>query len=70
MQPTVVLAGVNADGETRFAFVQQGSGDNALDANALTFVRTLRFNPSGDALQWGTITIAWGDDVIAPAVQK
>jgi len=70
VQPTSVLAGVNAEGETRFAFVQQDCGDTALDADALTFVRTLRFNPSGDALQWGTITIAWGDDVIAPASQK
>ena len=70
VQPTIVLVGVNAEGEARFAFVQQGCNDNALDADALAFVRALRFSPSGDALQWSTITIEWGDDVIAPAAQK
>jgi hypothetical protein len=70
VQPTIVLAGVNSEGETRFAFVQQDCGDTALDADALTFVRTLHFAPSGDALRWGAITIEWGDDVTAPATQK
>jgi TonB family protein len=66
VEPTTVLAGVNADGEPRFAFVQQASGDRTLDAEALAFVHALRFAPSGEALQWGTITIAWGDDATAP----
>ena len=70
VQPTIVLAGVNGDGETRFAFVQQGSGDNALDDEAAAFVHALRFAPSGDALHWDTITVEWGDDVIAPAAPK
>ncbi|MEO6788689.1 MAG: hypothetical protein ABI318_21415 [Chthoniobacteraceae bacterium] len=70
VQPTIVLAGVNGEGEARFAFVQQACGDVALDADALTFIRTLRFAPSGDPMQWGTITIAWGDDIIAPAAPK
>ena len=65
VQPTIVLAGVNGDGGTRFAFVQQACGDTALDGDALTFASTLHFAPSGDAMQWGTITFAWGDDVIA-----
>lgn len=65
VQPTVVLAGVNAEGETRFAFVQERSGETALDADALAFVRAQRFAASGEALQWGTVTIAWGDDVNA-----
>lgn len=70
VQPTVVLAGVNGDGEARFAFVQQACGDNVLDADALAFVRALHFSKGGDAVQWGTITIAWGDDIIAPPAQK
>jgi TonB family protein len=65
VEPATVLAGVTAEGEPRFAFVQQASGDRALDAEALAFVHTLRFAPSGEALQWGTITIAWGDDATA-----
>ncbi len=70
VQPTTVLAGVNRDGEARFAFMQQASGDESLDADALSFVRTLPFAPSGEAMQWGTITFAWGDDILAPPVQK
>jgi TonB family protein len=70
VQPTIVLTGVNAAGETRHAFVQQASGDPALDAQALSFVRTLRFAPADPALQWDTIAIEWGDEAIAPAVQK
>ncbi len=67
VQPTIVLAGVNADGGTRFAFLQQPSGDAALDADALAFVRALNFSKTGDGVIWGTVTIAWGDDIIAPA---
>ena len=70
VQPTIVLAGVNADGETRFAFIQQGCGESALDADALTFVRALHFTPAKDALLWGTLAVEWGDDVIAPSAQK
>ncbi len=66
VEPTTVLAGVGAEGEPRFAFVQQASGDRTLDAEALAFVRTLRFAPSGEPLQWGTVTIAWGDDATNP----
>ena len=67
VQPTILLTGVNAGGETRFAFVQQACGDTALDADALAFARALSFAPADDALQWGTITVTWGDDV---TVQK
>lgn len=70
VQATIVLAGVNTEGEPRFAFIQQSSGDIALDAEALTFLRTLRFAPSGEALQWGTVTIEWCDDVTASATPK
>ena len=70
VQPTVVLAGVKDDGETRFAFVQQASGDTALDEDALTFTGTLHFAPSGETMQWGTVTFAWGDDIIAASAPK
>ncbi len=70
VQPTTLLAGVNRDGETRFVFVQHGSGDDVLDAEAVAFIRTLRFSPSGDALSWDTIAIEWGDEIIASAQPK
>lgn len=66
VKPTIVLTGVNAEGEPRFAFLQQGCEDRILDDAALTYVRTLRLAPSPDALQWGTVTIEWGDDATAP----
>lgn len=70
VQPTIVFAGVNGDGETRFAFLQQACGAPALDSDALAFVRGLNFSKTGDSVQWGTVTIAWGDDVIAPAAPR
>ena len=70
VQPTIVLAGVNGEGEPRFTFIQRGCSDPALDTEALAFVRALHFGPSGEALQWGTVTIEWGDDIIAPATPK
>lgn len=70
VQPTVVLAGVNGEGESRFTFIQQGCSDQTLDSEALAFVRALHFAPSGEALQWGTVTIEWGDDTTAPATPK
>ncbi len=70
VQPTTVLAGVNAEGSVRFAFIQDACGEKALDAEALAFVQGLRFSPSGGALQWGTVTVTWGDDTAAPAAPK
>lgn len=70
VQATIVLTGVNGEGEPRFAFIQQSCDDKVLDAAALTFIRTLRFAPSGEALQWGTVTMEWGDDAIAPATPR
>jgi len=70
VQPTVVLAGVNGDGETRFAFVQQASGNKELDDDALAFARGLHFAPSAEPMQWGTVTVTWGDDTIPPPPPK
>lgn len=67
LQPTVLLAGVDAGGSVRFAFIQQGCGVAALDAEALDFVKGRRFSASESALEWGTLTVAWGDDAFAPA---
>ncbi len=70
VQPTTVLAGVDAEGGVRFAFIQDACGDKALDTEALNFVQSLRFTPSSGALQWGTVTVIWGDDIVASAPQK
>lgn len=67
VEPTTVLAGVSAKGEARFTFLNQHSGNPELDAEATAFVRTIRFAPSEQNLQWGTITLYWGDDAFADA---
>ena len=65
VEPTTVLAGVSEKGEVRFAMLNRQCGDSQLDAEATNFVRTIRFAPSEQALQWGTITFHWGDDAFA-----
>jgi len=65
VQPTVILIGVSAKGETRFAFLQQGSENPALDSEAAHFIRASRFADGSEDLQWGTVTFAWGDDAVA-----
>lgn len=65
LQPTLLLAGVDAEGSVRFAFIQQGCGVAALDAEALELVKAHRFSASASALEWGTVTVAWGDDAFA-----
>ena len=67
VEPTTVLAGVSGKGEARFAFLNQHSGNPELDAEAAAFVRAIRFTPSEQNLQWGTITFYWGDDAFADA---
>lgn len=65
VHPTYIFAGVNADGEARFAFVQRSSGDPTLDQAALQFVRSVRFSPATVPMEWGNVLFMWGDDVAA-----
>lgn len=66
-QPTALLAGISDKGEVRFAFLDKGSDSAELDAEASAFVRTIRFAPSEQSLEWGTIIFFWGDDAFADA---
>jgi outer membrane biosynthesis protein TonB len=64
VQPSVLLVGVSAQGETRFTFLQQSSGSPALDSEAAAFIRSSRFGAGEEDLVWGTVTFAWGDDAL------
>jgi hypothetical protein len=64
LEPTRLLIGIDAQGEVRFTFPQQpSSGEPALDAEALRFVRSLHFAPAtGAEITWGFAAFHWGDD--------
>jgi outer membrane biosynthesis protein TonB len=67
------LMAVNEKGETRHCFLEQSSGDPALDEQARKYLAATRFpairnSPSSTvaSLTWGTATLQWGND-ISPA---
>jgi hypothetical protein len=68
VEPTTLLVGISGKGEVQFSFLQQTSGDAALDAEAESFARSLRFAPAEDVLHWGTVTFSWGDDALGGPV--
>ncbi|MEO8353894.1 MAG: energy transducer TonB [Chthoniobacteraceae bacterium] len=68
LQPATFLIGVQATGEVTYAFLQQSSGDAAVDEAASQMLRAFQFEPSSDDLVWGYASINWGNDVYtAPA---
>ena len=62
VSPTVLLAGVNGDGEIRYQIVQQSCGDPKLDDLAIRHLRQLAFAPSDAPVTWAHTTFAWGAD--------
>jgi hypothetical protein len=65
--------GVTQNGVVRYCFLQNTSGDGALDEQAHAYLMLCRFVSKGtaaaadtDRLTWATAKIAWGNDVIAP----
>ena len=71
--PARFLMAVNDKGEVRHCFLQNSSGDPALDEQARKYLAAIRFTaiPSSAGLApltWGTATLEWGNDVTpAPA---
>lgn len=64
---------ITQNGMVRYCFLQDSSGDSALDEQARAYLGLCRFVPEGtasiknqDRLSWGTATIEWGNDVLAP----
>jgi hypothetical protein len=68
--PTGLLVGVNGDGEIRHTFLQESSGDSALDDLALDHLRHLVFAPANDPITWAFVTFVWGSDAYATQSPK
>lgn len=63
--PTQFLLGVDAGGAVRFFFLQQPSGEQALDEAAASMLRGFKFMPTdGGGDTWGTAIFQWGDDAM------
>jgi len=63
---------VDSLGTVRYSFLEQSSGDAALDEQARHYLVLCRFERgghprSGDALTWGTATFEFGTDLKMPA---
>jgi len=61
---------VNGHGEVRHCFLENSSGDVALDEQARKYLVVSRFSPienresgSGNNLIWGTAIVEWGNDL-------
>jgi hypothetical protein len=69
--PARFLLGVAESGEVQYVFLQDSSGDKALDANAGLLLEKVRFGApaaaqaSGGPLTWGFATFYWGSSVYA-----
>ena len=65
---------VDENGAVRYCFLESSSGDAALDEQARKYLALSRFsairNPQSEiqnGLVWGTATIEWGNDIVAPS---
>jgi hypothetical protein len=72
-EPAVFLVAVNDNGEVRYCFLQNSSGDAALDDQARKYLAVARFPairnspaPGVASLTWGTATLEWGNDIARP----
>jgi len=64
---------VDENGAVRYCFLEKSSGGTALDEQARKYLVLCRFsairNPQSairNGFVWGTATIEWGNDVVAP----
>jgi TonB family protein len=65
---------VDENGAVRYCFVEKSSGDPALDEQARKYLTLSRFSPIENrkskienAFTWGTATVEWGNDIVAPS---
>lgn len=63
---TVFLAAVSDDGQVRYCFLQERSGDPAMDSLAEKLLRGHPFTASGTPLVWGYAVLTWGAEAYAP----
>jgi hypothetical protein len=63
--PARFLLGVSDQGEVRYVFLQEASGDKVLDASAGRILEQVRFRAGNEGLRWGFATFYWGSAVYA-----
>jgi hypothetical protein len=65
--------GVDPQGAVRYCFIENSSGDAALDEQARAYLALCRFpgrsTSNDESLTWGIATIEWGND-LTPAASK
>jgi hypothetical protein len=69
LQPARFLLGISDDGEVRYVFVQESSGDKDLDTDAAALLQQVKFQHAQEPLTWGFATFYWGSGVFAPGSQ-
>jgi hypothetical protein len=64
---------VDEHGTVRYCFLENSSGDAALDEQARNYLALSRFsairNPTSEirpGFVWGTATVEWGNDIVGP----
>ncbi|HEX4085959.1 MAG TPA: hypothetical protein VHY22_13680 [Chthoniobacteraceae bacterium] len=65
LQPARYLLGVSAQGGVQYVFLQDSSGDKALDAGAGRLLEQLRFRAIPGPMTWGYATLYWGSAAYA-----
>ncbi len=68
LRPTRVRVAVAADGAVRYASLDRGCGNEAVDVRAVAWSRQLRFEPAADTgaeLQWGVVRFLWATELPA-----
>lgn len=69
---------LDENGAVRYCFLENSSGDAALDEQARKYLALSRFSPienqsasGGSKIEngflWGTATVEWGNDIVAPS---
>ena len=73
-QPAQFRVAVNENGAVRYCFLEQSSGDSALDEQAREYLALCRFSAAGspqsetrNGFVWGMATVEWGNDIVAPS---
>ncbi len=67
LEPARFLAAITPGGEVRFVFLQQSSGDKALDEAAEAHLVRVKFKPAEGGLIWGMVAFFWGGDAYQTA---
>ncbi|MCE9609750.1 MAG: hypothetical protein K8R23_06030 [Chthoniobacter sp.] len=62
VEPARFLLGVTARGEVRFTFLQDSSGQPALDEQVAAHLQTLVFAPADAPMTWASASVIWGND--------